>query len=144
MQPVKWRRALSLVEVLIAMSIFITAFMSLLGIFPASLNTIRQARELEAGTFLAERALESCRSTDFAALGVSQPNPNPRTDTIVSRCNDQLSSLQYVTTVSVLPLPSASPTSKQVTVQVSWVSGGLGSNGGNLRYVRLSTEVAAP
>ena len=138
------RRAMSLVEVLIAMSIFITAFMSLLGIFPASLNSIRQARELEGGTFLAERVIESCRAADFNALGASLPNPNPRQDTIVTRSNNQVSSLTYVTTVAVTPTPAASPTSKQVVVQVTWVSGGLGSSGGQLRTVRLSTEVAAP
>lgn len=138
------RSAMSLVEVMIAMFIFITAFMSLLGIFPASLTSIRQARELEAGTFLADRALEGCRSANFAALGVSLPSPNPRYDTIRTRSNNQVNDLVYLTTVTINPIPSASPVSKQVTVQVSWMSGGLGSQGGLLRTVRLSSEVVAP
>jgi Tfp pilus assembly protein PilV len=61
-------RGLTVIETLIAATLFLTAIIVLIGIFPASARAARQAQGHLLGTNIAERELEICRAQDYDAL----------------------------------------------------------------------------
>lgn len=59
---------MSLLELLLAVSVFSTGFLMILGAFPTAAAAVGQSEALAAATFLTERHLESLRSREFGAI----------------------------------------------------------------------------
>lgn len=127
---------LSLVEILIAMTVFISAFLALLSVFPQALHSIRQARETNLATFLAEQAIENIRAANYSTINVSVP-PAPVNTVVNVTSNNQTTTQSYTTTVNYAAGPSGFGNSTVATVLVSWSSD-------RFRSTQLGTEVAAP
>lgn len=130
------RSGLSLVEILIAMTVFISAFLALLSVFPLALASIRQARETNMATFLAEQAIESIRGANYSTINVSVP-PAPVHTTVTVTSNNQTTTHDYLTTVNYAAGPGGFGNSTVATVLVSWTSD-------RFRSTQMGTEVAAP
>jgi Tfp pilus assembly protein PilV len=141
------RSGLSLVEILVAMTIFITSFLALLGVFPTALHSVQQAREMNIATFLAEERLEqlkafgSSSSTNFNTLA-SEPSASPIPITFTT--NGQNARIDFQCQAQVAPSPSASPTMKQIQVTVSWFSRRQTGTNADLKTVRMASEILAP
>ena len=112
------------------------SFLTLLGIFPAALTSIRQAREINVATFLAEHGIEAARAADYATITASV-NPPPTDTTITLTSNNVTPNSIYRTMVTYSPGPGGSGNSTMVTVLVTWTSD-------RLRSTIMGTEVAAP
>lgn len=143
----KYRSGLSLVEILVALAIFTTAFLALLGLFPAALHSVQQAREMNIATFLAEERLEQLKAlggssrANFVALA-SEPSASPIPITFTS--NGQQTRIDYSCFALVAPSPTASPSMKQIQVTVSWFSRRPTGTLTDLKTVRMATEILAP
>lgn len=144
--PRRRRSGLSLVEILVAMTIFITSFLALLGVFPTALHSVQQAREMNIATFLAEERLEQLKafggssSVNFNLLADQAATNVPITFTT----NGQQARIDFQCQAQVAPSPTASPTMKQIQVTVSWFSRRQTGTASDLKTVRLATEVLAP
>jgi Tfp pilus assembly protein PilV len=126
------RRGANLAEILVAFAVFVSAFLALLGVFPAALRAVQQARELTAATFLAEQAIENEKAKPFEAIASSS-----FVASVEATSNGSQSRVDYAVVMSVTPTPPSAPTRKQLTVLVSWSTP-------NLRSTQISTEVLAP
>lgn len=59
---------MSLLELLLAVSVFATGFLMMLGAFPTAAAAVGQSEALTAATFLTERQLEAVRNQEFPAI----------------------------------------------------------------------------
>ena len=106
-------RGESLIEILIAVFVFVTAFLMLLGVFPASNRAVARARNMNFATQVAERVME-----DQVAQGYSGVTSNTGNVTIQSINNGN--NVTTVFSYSVAVTDVASLNLKDVMVQVTW------------------------
>ncbi|MBI3924638.1 MAG: prepilin-type N-terminal cleavage/methylation domain-containing protein [Armatimonadetes bacterium] len=124
------RRGISLAEVLIALAIFAVAFLFVLGIFPVSADSIRQARELNLAVHLAEQKVESSRAQAFDSV-VS----NGGSEWLTMVNNGAQQEMEFVYQVLVTDEPPVDPELKNIVISVSWTSES------GLRTVHLETDL---
>ena len=116
----------SLAELLIGLTVLSTGFLFTLSVFPASLNAVHQGRERLVATQLAHGALDSQRCRPYTLM-TSASNVTIHK----SLANNQETTISYVTTIAVSPANLPTSSKAVITVQVSWIQGGI------VRYVRM-------
>ncbi len=62
-----------MLELVVAVGIFATAFLLLLGVFPTATRAIRQANEYLTASYLAEQEIELVRAMDYDAIVAVSP-----------------------------------------------------------------------
>jgi type II secretory pathway pseudopilin PulG len=127
---VRKKRGFSLVDLLVAFTIFSMALLATLTIFPASMQSIRKARMNTMATHLAQSALESVFNQSFATIANSAGST-----TMTSTLNGSQETVTFTTTITVNSLSSDL---KDVSVRVSWSEDAAGSLSHN---VTLETYV---
>jgi len=120
-------RGLSLLELLVAVSVFAVAFVMLLTAFPTAARAVRQGHDYVAATFLAERCLEQIRGLDYDTI---------ENGTYTVQVNTSNQGVELRQGFSVQTLVSEPQTNlKRVRVLVSWT-------GERARHVEVFTDVA--
>jgi len=122
-------RGISLLEVLVGLAVFATAFLLCLGVFPTAAQAVAQARAWSQATRLAEAELERVRAQPFEdiASGVTTASGAA---TVAGRSHAEAYTIQTTVTEPETGL-------KRIHVLVSW-------NGATTHYVRLETCHAKP
>jgi prepilin-type N-terminal cleavage/methylation domain-containing protein len=128
-------RGFSLIELLIGLLIFTTAFLGLLSVYPVSMRALSQARQRMIASHVAEMQLESALNTSFDGLKSS----NPTTPSILSMVNGTTEVLSFSTQIVV---SDVSDGLKDVRCQVSWSESIPGQTTAMVRYITLETLVA--
>lgn len=113
------RRGFSLIDLLIAFTVFSIAIVSALTIFPTTMKAIRKARLKVMATHMSQAAIESVVNNNFSAIVSSGPTPTVLT-TIV---NGSSESITYNTTINVTTVVANSLV--DVVVVVSWTDNGV-------------------
>ncbi|MEW6279997.1 MAG: hypothetical protein AB1758_15315 [Candidatus Eremiobacterota bacterium] len=124
-------RAVSMLELAVAVAVFATAFLLLMGVFPTATRAVRQGEEVMAATFLAEQEIEQLRALDYADL-VNQP---PRNVTILSTNRGATQDSVYTLQTDVSLVSPGQPDLKRVRVLVTWTRE-------RPRHLELTTYVA--
>ncbi len=96
-----------------AVGVFATAFLLLLGVFPTATRAIRQANEYLTASFLAEQEIETVRGLPFEAIA----NISPREVTVQTTNRGITADARYTVEVDVDPLSSEL---KRIRVLISW------------------------
>jgi prepilin-type N-terminal cleavage/methylation domain-containing protein len=107
----------SLIELLLGLAIFTTAFLMILGVFPTSVRSIHQGRGIMLGTHLAQKHLEATLSQSFSTMGNSS-----QTESIISVVNGNMQVLTFNCQVLVTDVTADL---KNVRCQVSWIDGAI-------------------
>ncbi|MCE7869277.1 hypothetical protein DYH09_02755 [bacterium CPR1] len=115
---------------MVAVGVFATAFLLLLGVFPTATRAIRQANEYLTASFLAEQELEAVRGLAFEDIA----NVSPREVTVQTTNRGITADARYTVEVDV-DSPPLKPELKKVRVLVSWTRE-------RPRSLELSTYVA--
>jgi Tfp pilus assembly protein PilV len=124
------RRAVSVIEMVVAAAVFAVSVLVLFGIFPISARSVRQAEQRLMAAHIADNRLELCRSMAFANIN---PQP-PQTTTVLFRHQDELVTQEYSMEQAV---SNVSPSLKNVEVIVRWKSDNRDQE------LRLETQVAS-
>lgn len=106
-------RGLTVIETLIAATVFLTAIVVLVGLFPSSARAVRQAQGQVLATHYAERELEISRATSFDTLA---DRTNSYTLTVEN--NGASEELTFNTSVTV---SNVRPGLKRIAVRVDWL-----------------------
>lgn len=124
-----------MIELLIGLLIFTTAFLGLLAVYPVSTRALSQARQRMVATHVAEMQMENALSGGFGSIVSSTPT----TPSMISMVNGSTEVLSYQTQIVV---SSVSSNVKDVRCQVSWSESIPGQSAALVRYVTLETLVA--
>ena len=124
---------MSLLELVVAVSVFAVAFVMLLTVFPTAARAVRQGEQYLAATFLAERRLEEVRAMDFDGLDALNDPPSPPPVELTT--NNQGISTAQSYSIQTSVSPTTSPDLRRVRVVVSWTAD-------RARYVEVLTDVA--
>jgi hypothetical protein len=100
----------------VAVGVFATAFLLLLGVFPTATRAIRQANEYLTASFLAEQEIETVRGLAFEDIDDVSP---PREVTVQTTNRGTTADASYTVEVDVEDDPLR-PGLKKVRVLVSW------------------------
>lgn len=122
-------RGLTIIETIIAVTLFTVALVAIMGLYPVSSRAARQAQGQLLATHLAERELELTRSMDFDA--VASRNENYQLEI---ELNGVKNTLEFEVSVDV---SEVRPGLKEVKAEVSW----LGIDSYN-KKLELETYVA--
>lgn len=115
---------MNLIEVLIAMAIFATALLVIVGLFPTAARAVRQAQTITVATDLASQRMEEALATPF-----DQVTDSLTTVSMASRSAGQPAALDY----TVQTLVSRPQTDlERIEVLVGWTTD-------TARMVRLQT-----
>jgi type II secretory pathway pseudopilin PulG len=106
-------RGFSILELLVAFAIFVTAFLFLLGVFPTSYQALREGRTYLLANAVGQQWMELYMSTPFSALPAPSGSPNPNTilkqvsgsNSMISTYKGSQDVINYTTTV-VFTAPS--------------------------------------
>lgn len=107
------RRGLTVVETLIAATLFLTAVVVLVGLYPASARAVRQAQGHLLATNIAQRELELSVAMDFDAL-------EDRTQQYVVDIENN-GNLQKITFDTQVLITDVKPGLKRIVVEMSWL-----------------------
>lgn len=129
------RPGFSILELLLALGIFSTAFLMIMSVFPTSAKAMHQGRQVLLATRIAEMQMESALASPWADLA----STNPTTPSLISMVNGSTEVQSFNTQVVVTPVGMML---KSVRCQVSWMESVAGQTSGILRYVNLETMVA--
>lgn len=103
---------LTVIETLIAATLFLTAIVVLVGLYPASARATRQAQGHLMATNIAERELELSRATNFDAL-------EDRTNTYPLEISNN-GALETIKFDSAVKIKDVRAGLKSITVTVTW------------------------
>jgi prepilin-type N-terminal cleavage/methylation domain-containing protein len=131
-------RGFSLIELLLGLTIFTTAFLMILGIFPSSMKALHQGRQILLATHVAQSQLETYMAgKGFGDLAVGTYTPS--SPTILSTVNGSPEVMSYSTQIVVSVVSSDL---KDVRCLVTWQESIPGQTTSLVRYVSLETMVA--
>lgn len=127
-----------MLELVVAVGIFATAFLLLLGVFPTATRAIRQANEYLTASYLAEQEIELVRAMDYDAIVAVSPR-----DVTVQTTNRGITvDTRYTIEVDVSEIDPKNPDQilidsglKRIRVLVSWTHE-------QIRKLEVSTYVA--
>ena len=125
------QRGFSVIEMVVAASVFIISVLVLFGIFPISARSVSQAEQRLMATHIADNRLQLFRSTAFANIS-SQP---PQVTTVLFRHQDELVTQEY-SMEQVVTTPT-SPNLKNIEVIIRWHSDNRDQE------LRLETQIAS-
>lgn len=131
-------KGFSIIELLIALAIFVTSFCMIIGIFPVTFRSIQMSKNYLLATNLAEQKMEYAKSLVFTDIDTTHlPN---ETITIFSTVNGVQQTLRFTCNYQInVPTDATSPyygQIKYITCQVSW------EYRSQVEYVRLQSSVA--
>jgi type II secretory pathway pseudopilin PulG len=112
-------KGFSVLEILIAFTVFSVAVVYSLSIFPMSFQALRKARMNLMANALAQAAMEQNARQNFANV-VSGTTSTSLTSTV----NGDTETWTFNTIVTATPYPSTSTTCKDVLIQVQWTDPG--------------------
>ncbi|MDQ7822336.1 MAG: prepilin-type N-terminal cleavage/methylation domain-containing protein [Candidatus Eremiobacteraeota bacterium] len=153
-QYVRDRRGFSLIELLIAIAIFLTSFCMIIGVFPVTFRSIQMAKNQMLATHFAEERIEYVKGMEFASiLAMSEYNPPAPPPvplngsfTVTSMVNGVTQTLSYNWNIQVNKLPDAAANPCElcgVRVTVWWYeNSNEAATINKVHSVDLYTEVA--
>jgi len=135
-----------LMELMLGIFIFTTAFLMILGVFPTSVQSIHQGRTTMLATHIGQQQMEATLAQGYAALLAlaNAGTSSSQTQSIVSVVNGNTEVLTFTYQVTVSKV-GGSDDLLDVRSQVSWSEGlTTNSSGGKqfFRTVNLETMVA--
>lgn len=107
------KRGLTVIETLIAATVFLTAIVVLVGLFPSSARAVRQAQGHTLATHFAERELEICRAQSFDTLA-----DRTNTYTLEVENNGATEQLTFDTEITI---NDVRPGLRRIVVTVNWL-----------------------
>ena len=122
-------KAFTLLEILIAMTLFSVGMVSVLHIFPVNRKYLKQSSQTTQASFFAEAEIEAVHSTPYASLTVYPTYFEPAENLGSGISTDQANAFTRSTVVSYVdsnnnwlpPTPATTDTGlKKATVTVSW------------------------
>jgi len=131
-------KGFSVIELLIALAIFVTSFCMIIGIFPVTFRSIQMSKNFLLATNLAEQKMEYAKSLPFSDIDTTHlanesitmfSTVNGVQQTLRFTCNYQLSA----------PSSTSDPyygQIKYITVMVTW------QYGVQQEYIKLQSSVA--
>jgi prepilin-type N-terminal cleavage/methylation domain-containing protein len=133
----------SLIELLIAMLIFTSALLCLLGMFPMAYRSSAQSRHVLMSTEIARKEMERLKDLSWYNLSMTMAGGQQRTTTLITVTDGKASSTTYtvtpmITTFEKDPVTNE-PLIKNVKVQVKYEYGSSQKVGAT-----LETLVARP
>jgi len=110
----KYKRGLTLVEVMVAAVFIIIAIIALLGVFTVSLNYISRARELHVATDDLKDVLEKIKSTAFVDITTVFPDDTAVPESVVGtfQLDDEVIIVNYPDGTADDPL--------EIEVTITW------------------------
>lgn len=128
-----------LLEILIALTIFTTSFLFILGAFPICARAVHQSRCVFLANQIAQQRQDMVAAQPFATIP-SYVTGLPGTASIVSINNGttEVISFSIATTCSQV----GDPNLLDIRTQVSWTEGSVMSNQAFTRYVNVETYLA--
>ena len=115
------RPGFTLLELLIALSLFSIGMLTILEIFPVNRRFLTQSAQTTQASFLAQEEIESIRGLDYASLTVGTFEP---THTLGASTSDSLNTFSRQTTISYIDgnhqVTAINAGLKQVNVTVTW------------------------
>ncbi len=123
------QKAFTLLEVMVALTLFSIAVLGILRLLPLSQRYIQQSGYATQASFLAQEEIEKIRSTDYASLTVGASPAYEPLAAVSTASGDPLAKFSRTTVISYVDPASnyaASATDlgmKKVVVTVSWVEG---------------------
>ncbi len=131
---------MSLVEVLVAMTVFVVAYLELLGTFPLSQRANHLARTTALATEIGQNEIDQTISRGFNSMSSSSGQSS-----LISTINGSQEVLTFNYTLTVSPVPDNSNL-KDVWCRVQWYEGAFEATGlagaGQLRWIDQETLVA--
>ncbi len=127
------RRGMSLIEMLLGLFIFTTAFLMIMGVFPTSVRSVKEGRTVLLATHIAQQKMEALAS---GYAGLTVPSTATSTQSLVSVVNGQTEVLTFNCSVIV---SDGGTDLKNVRCQVSWTDDVFGT--GFTRTVNMETLV---
>jgi prepilin-type N-terminal cleavage/methylation domain-containing protein len=132
------RKGFSLIELLLGLTIFSTAFIMILAVFPTSVKAMHQGRQVLLATHIAQGQMETfLNGKTFATL--ADGSYTPTTPSMISMVNGQTEVMSFTTQIVV---STVSANLKDVRCQVTWQESIPGQITSMVRYVNLETMVA--
>lgn len=116
-------------ELVLAIAVFATGFLMILGAFPTAAGAVGQSEALVAATFLTEQRLEETRNKSFEDI-----QPATLLATVTAGVTGSVGKLQMTTQILVT---STGTRMKRVRAVTTWDAGAAG-----LKSVELETCVA--
>lgn len=129
------KKGFTLIELFIALAILATGFLMILGVFPVSMKSVKQGKDILFATHLAQQQMEKAIYQDFTSYGLSVSNA---TTTMTSIVNNVTTTTGF--TYSVAFDPDASGTVSTATIKNIIVTVFVTDK--PERYVKLETDVA--
>lgn len=124
------RSGFSLIEVLIATAVFSVAFLALIGLFPTTQRTSRQAQYQLLANHVGETQMEQAMYAPFDSL----VSTAPQTQVLTTRTNGTQQVWSFTYQLTVTPNANGNPSLKDVRCRVTWTDD-------RLRYLDLETLV---
>ena len=131
-------KGFSVIELLIALAIFVTSFCMIIGIFPVTFRSIQMSKNFLLATNLAEQKMEYAKSLPFTSIDITNlPN---ETITMFSTVNGVQQTLRFTCNYQLsAPTDTTSPyygQIKYITCMVTWQYGPV------QEYIKLQSSVA--
>lgn len=131
-------RGFNLLEVVVAMALFLTAIMVIVNLFPISSRAIEQSRWRTQALQIAQMQME------MYLAGLSKPSgtfPDPSPTTVPITVGDATQALTFDPTITVTPGSAAGLYNVRVLVSYSYLTP---SNTSRLEFVQLETVAVVP
>ncbi|MCD4786157.1 MAG: prepilin-type N-terminal cleavage/methylation domain-containing protein [Candidatus Eremiobacteraeota bacterium] len=143
----KWpsgkQRGFSLIELLIALTIFAVSLLAIYGTFPVAMQAITKAEKNFLANQVATQEIEFLKTLQWDELSMDNDEINERPPTVVtSTINGVTHNTTFNSIIRIDPLTEDPDNIKVVRVQVSWVIGS--SRGDKFYYVQLETMLNNP
>lgn len=120
----------SLVEVLIATTVFSVAFLALIGLFPTTQRTSRQAQYQLLANHVAEAQMEATIYAPFDSVA----STSPQTQVMTTTTNGAQQVWSFTWQITVTPNIGGNASLKDVRCRVTWTDD-------RMRYLDLETMV---
>lgn len=137
----KIKKGFTLLELLIALMILAVGFLMILGVFPVSMKSVKQGKDILFATHLAQRQMEKaiyqCQGDDFLDYGLSISSNDGRAY-LTSLVNNVSTTTEFTYSVEYTPDTQAevsAATLKNIVVIVYATTKPE-------RYVKLETDIA--
>lgn len=143
MNPLRRSSGISLIEVLIALAIFVTSVLAIYGIFPMAMKAVNQGENNLLANQVAKKELEYVKTLSWDQLDNENEAVSSRTPTMVTTTvNGVPRTVSFEPVIRIDPLPDDPTNIKIVRVQVKWT---IGSPSGNkIMHVDMETLINNP
>ncbi len=147
------KRGYSLIELMVAMFIFLTCLLFMIGMFPTAVKAVSQARHTFLATSIAQQELEYLKNLpwdkleNFQDYAQSEPDTFYRTTVLTSEINGVSSSVEFQTNPIISNYstdPSGNVDVVNIRVLVKYAYGSSAVKDEYYKTVDMETLVAKP